>query len=212
MEHSDKVGRMEEAIALLRQASTFGRLTWRSQHISLDNVELKPSFVQRPIPIWMVANPTPRATRSAVDRALARVAHLGDGWMTFAVPPSVLAERISRLKQLRAERGRVESELRVCLYIDVNVNVNEAVAIDDAVRTCKLEGRQNATPEQLMSIAAIGSATRCAEFIKRLIDAGATDLALRPVTQHPIHQMELITELLLPQIKPTLTTDSVTTS
>jgi alkanesulfonate monooxygenase SsuD/methylene tetrahydromethanopterin reductase-like flavin-dependent oxidoreductase (luciferase family) len=202
VDFATKVARMEEAIAFLRLASSSSTVTFAGDDIDVKNIELRPAFVQRPLPIWIVADPGSSANRRTLERVLSRVARLGDGWMTFGISADELRARIVLLHELLAEDGRsVRDRYPICAYVDVNVNPDESRALEDAVATCLQEGRRTVTREQLRESAAIGSAEQCAEFIARLVDVGVTNFALRPVSQRPREQAELLTEHLLPKVK-----------
>jgi hypothetical protein len=42
---------------------------------------------------------------------------------------------------------------------------------------------------------------RCTDFVARLVEAGATHVALRAVTQRPLEQMHILSEHLVPRLK-----------
>jgi len=197
--HPEKVARMEEFVRLLRAASTSDRLTFSGDHVTVEDLDLRPAFLQRPLPIWVVANPSAGAGAKTVERLLGRVARLGDGWMTFGSDPGLLRARVELLHELRGAGDG--SGWQVCVYVDVNVNADERRGLEDATLTCRQEGRRNATPEQLRRTAAIGSIERCTDFVARLVEAGATHIALRPVTQRPLEQMHVLSEHVVPRLK-----------
>ena len=192
--HKEKVARMEAAVALIREISVGG----------VDDLEVRPAFVQQPLPIWMVANPSAAAGEKTLDRVLGRVARLGDGWMTFGSAPALLPPRIERIHAHRDALGLPrDPEFPVCVYIDVNVDDDEARALADAVVTSRREGRRNVTEEALRGTAAIGAPERCLEFLATLAAAGATHFAIRPLSQHPRVQLDRIAEQLLPHLRAT---------
>jgi alkanesulfonate monooxygenase SsuD/methylene tetrahydromethanopterin reductase-like flavin-dependent oxidoreductase (luciferase family) len=194
--HPEKVARMDAAIDLLRRAAD------PAGPQGDDAALIKPGFVQRPLPIWMVANPSATASEAAVHRALTRVARLGDGWMTFGLPAPIIAERVRLLHRLRAEHSAPAGrDYPVCVYVDVNVDDDRQAAMADAVLTCRTEGRRNATPEALARTAAIGSVEACVEFIGPMIEAGVTHIAVRPVSQHPGQQVERLDAELIPALR-----------
>jgi alkanesulfonate monooxygenase SsuD/methylene tetrahydromethanopterin reductase-like flavin-dependent oxidoreductase (luciferase family) len=202
IDYATKVARMEEAITFLRLASSSEQVTFAGEHVTVRDVELRPRFVQRPLPIWMVANPGPSAGPKLLNRALGRVARLGDGWMMFGLPPDALRARIDLLQELRAAEGHPSRNgYPVCAYLDINVDPDEDRALEDAVVTCRQEGRKNVSPEQLRNTAVIGSVARCTERIAALVDAGVTSFALRPVSQRPRDQVEVLTGRLAPELK-----------
>jgi alkanesulfonate monooxygenase SsuD/methylene tetrahydromethanopterin reductase-like flavin-dependent oxidoreductase (luciferase family) len=198
MTYAEKVARTEDVISLIRLANAGGPVNFDGRDTCLRGAILKPKFVQTPMPIWMAANPPVDASDETLDRALSRVARLGEGWMTFAIPPTELKHRIERVNRLRRELVRSEGEFPICVYLDINVSSDRDGAFDDAIITCQREGRQNATREALTATAAIGTAADCAEVLRQLLDVGATSLALRPVTQRPGEQLDRITSAVLP--------------
>lgn len=201
LDHSAKVERMEEAIALMRLTSSHERVDYAGKHVSVSGFTLSPAFIQRPLPIWIAANPPESATDATVERVLGRVARLADGWMTFSLAPEFLARRISTIQRLRGGQGRQDEDaFTVSVYVDINVNPDPDTALEDALKTCRQEGRAQSTAEELRLNAAVGSVEDCAAFVTKLIDAGATNIAFRPVTQHPLDQVKTITEHLLPEL------------
>jgi alkanesulfonate monooxygenase SsuD/methylene tetrahydromethanopterin reductase-like flavin-dependent oxidoreductase (luciferase family) len=184
---------MEEWVELLRALSADGPVTFEGEHVQLHDFTLRPGFVQRPLPIWMVANPSPAAGERTLERVLGRVARLGDGWMTFGTQPGLIAERLERIREQRAALGRDEDpDFPVCAYVDVNVDHDERRALADAVETSVREGRRNVTPEALRTSAAIGSPERCLEFLGALAEAGTNCFALRPLSSRPLAQLDAL--------------------
>ena len=196
IDHSEKVRRMERNVALLRRASGEGAF-----ELGGELVELPTPFVQRPLPIWMAANPSEAASAATVDRLLDRVARIGDGWMTYALGPAVLARRVERLEELRAERGAESGgAFPVCVGVNVNVNLNEREARRDARAAWARYGTRNMTSFEHVS--AIGRPEQALERIAELLEAGATSIALYLLSERPREQAEALTEHLLPLLEP----------
>ena len=199
MDHAEKVARMEENVEFLRAVSAGGPVSFSGKYFAIDELDLAPSFVQRPLPIWMAGNPPQGATPPRVHRVLQRVARLGDGWLTFAVTPDTLRTRIRLLEELRASSGRTSArEFPVCVFLNVNVNLVAGVALDDALSVWKRQSTRNVSAEQLSEVAAIGSPEQGADFIGRLAEAGATAIAVDLLSQNPQAQLEIVGEHLLP--------------
>jgi len=202
MDHREKVARMEENIAFLRAVSEGGPVSFSGEFFSIEDFELAPAFVQRPLPIWMTGNPPANATNERVRRVLGRVARLGDGWLTFAVTPTTLATRSSVLSEIRASTGASgESPFPVGVFLNVNVNPNAKDAHDDALATWKRQSTRNVSPDTLVEVAAIGGPEQVADFIGRLSEAGATSIAIELLSANQRQQFELISEHLLPLLR-----------
>jgi len=70
--YAEKLERFEEYVDFLRLASAAdGAFDYHGKHVSVTDLELRPAFVQRPLPIWLAANPSPGAGPKTVDRVLA---------------------------------------------------------------------------------------------------------------------------------------------
>jgi alkanesulfonate monooxygenase SsuD/methylene tetrahydromethanopterin reductase-like flavin-dependent oxidoreductase (luciferase family) len=197
--YPQKLRQMEEGVEFLRLISADGVAALTGERFSVTELSLEPQFVQRPLPIWMVANPAPSASPETVRRLLARVARIGDAWMTYAVTPARLRELVAMLRELRHELGDPHPELfGVCVFLHANIAHDESAAVADAIAAWREVSTANVTPADLQSISAIGSPTRSAEFIAELVDAGATSIALDPVSQDRERQLEALSSTLLP--------------
>jgi alkanesulfonate monooxygenase SsuD/methylene tetrahydromethanopterin reductase-like flavin-dependent oxidoreductase (luciferase family) len=205
MTHREKVERMQENIAFLRALSTGGTISFAGNYFSIDDYQLNPSFVQRPLPIWFTGNPPPSASPERVTRVLGNVARFGDGWLTFAVTPALLAARKDILTTLWADNGKdTDSDLPVGVFLNVNVNPNASLARSDALATWQGQSTRNVSPEVLQEVAAIGSPEQVVDFIGQLLEAGATTIAVELLSENHTAQFDLISEHVLPLLAPTL--------
>jgi probable F420-dependent oxidoreductase len=87
----------DEAIAIMRACWRDDRVSFRGQFFTLDEVGCRPRPVNGTIPIWIGGH---------TDRALARVATLGDGWHAAFPTPRALGEALARLRDACAKVGR----------------------------------------------------------------------------------------------------------
>jgi alkanesulfonate monooxygenase SsuD/methylene tetrahydromethanopterin reductase-like flavin-dependent oxidoreductase (luciferase family) len=198
MTHIEKVRRMVESIDFLRQVSEGSPTSFAGEFFTIEDLELTPGFVQHPLPIWMTGNPPADASEARERRVLERVAQLGDGWLTFAITPATLAKRVAVVKEFRAEKAKEVDEFPIAVFLNVNVNVNGDDALEDALAMWQRQSTRNVTPDDLRKVAAIGTPTHVVDFIRQLIDAGATTVAIELLSENPNHQVEVITEELLP--------------
>jgi alkanesulfonate monooxygenase SsuD/methylene tetrahydromethanopterin reductase-like flavin-dependent oxidoreductase (luciferase family) len=187
----EKTRRMERNIALLREAGTTGPIT-----LGGEAHELPTPFVQNPLPIWFTANPAEDAPAETVERLLGRVARLGDGWLTYAVGPELLAQRIARVRELRAEHGR-HGDFPVCVGVNANVHPDGAVARADARSAWTRLGSRNVDVAELDRLGAIGDPDHVAGRLAELRDAGATHFSLYLLSDDQHGQADLLTEHLV---------------
>jgi len=202
MSHAEKVARMEENVDWLRAVSRGGPVSFPGTYFAVEDLELVPAFVQQPLPIWMAGNPPVTAPASRTRRVLDRVARLGDGWLTYAVTPSVLRARVEELSVLREAGGRqVDGPFPVCVFLNVNVHPVEATAVADALAAWSQQSTRNVSADQLREVSAIGSPQQAADTIGQLIEAGATAFIFELLSERRHEQLELITEHLLPLLR-----------
>lgn len=204
MSHRGKTARMAEAVEFLRTVSSRAcsdPVGFSGTYFSIDDLVLRPGFVQHPLPIWLAANPPASAPARVVERVLRRVAVLGDGWLTFAITPKLLRERLRRLRELAEEAGRpLPAAFPVCVYLNVNVDDDEDGALADAITTWQGETARVITPELVREVAAVGPAARCADRIAELAQAGATDIMVGLLSADQKRLMRRFTASVLPLV------------
>lgn len=89
--------RSAEQIALMRQLWTQETVTFAGKWHKIADAGINPLPVQRPIPIWFGATD---------DRALRRLAKLGDGWFPLMAPDEKCQAAIERIHGYAREAGR----------------------------------------------------------------------------------------------------------
>lgn len=97
MEFYDRGKRVEEQIALLRELFTNEVVDFTGTWHRVDRAGLNPMPVQRPIPIWIGAD---------VERAIRRIARLGDGWFSHLKPDADGRAQLERFREWVREAGR----------------------------------------------------------------------------------------------------------
>jgi alkanesulfonate monooxygenase SsuD/methylene tetrahydromethanopterin reductase-like flavin-dependent oxidoreductase (luciferase family) len=75
--HAERMVQMEEPVTFLRQVSSEQRNAFTGRHFAETDLVLLPPLVQRPLPIWMVANSAKDAAPDAVEHVRRRVARPG---------------------------------------------------------------------------------------------------------------------------------------
>ena len=106
----------DEYIEIVKRVCQGGKVEFHGEHYQLDAMLSYPEAVQRPHPPILIGG-TSRA-------ALRRVATLGDGWLSVALRPDRLAERLGVLRRLCETHGRRFEQLH--LYHKLFLNIGEA--------------------------------------------------------------------------------------
>jgi len=89
--------RSEEQVELLRQLWTRELVTFKGRWHTVTDAGINPLPVQRPIPIWFGGTD---------DRALRRLARLGDGWFPLMNPDDKCRAAIEKVRSYAHEAGR----------------------------------------------------------------------------------------------------------
>lgn len=100
----DRGRRSEEQVELMRKLWTEELVTYKGQWHTITDAGLNPLPVQRPIPIWFGGTD---------ERALRRLARLGDGWFPLLPPDDSCRAAIEKLKSYAREAGRDPSAIGI---------------------------------------------------------------------------------------------------
>ncbi len=113
-----RVARLEEYIALLRQLWTGETIDFEGQFAQYERIQLLPKPVQDSCPIWISANPPagPNATR-----VLRRVATISDGLLTSRGAPGYIAANKALLDEELVAAGRDPGTFPVAAYHSINI-------------------------------------------------------------------------------------------
>ena len=115
LDHRRRMAIFEEGLEIVRALMSDGRVSHRGEQFVLGDVAFSTGVephpllpVQKPPPIWVVANPSIAAERARrVSNAALRVAQLGDGWLTCcrASHPEEVADFLRALAEVRTLDG-----------------------------------------------------------------------------------------------------------
>lgn len=142
----------DEALEIVKRFCHGGEVSFHGEHYHLDPVVSSPGSVQRPhLPILIGGTTRP---------ALQRVARLGDGWISTALPPERLAERLQLLRTLCAAQGRSFQELTLAHKVFLSIG----------------QARQDAAGQREVGT---GSPTEIIEDLQRLADLGYHNVIVR---------------------------------
>ena len=181
---------MEESIRVMRALWTGEPVSNPGEFYPLDNVELEPRPVQKSIPLWISSN--------RVRRGLARVAELGDAWITNVPSVDLFTQCWERIEQQAREIGREPSGIGRCLYISVNLNDDTNAALDegDQFMQAYYNVPYDIISKQLLCV--FGPPQKCIDAIETYKEVGADYFIVRFASPDQMRQMARFTEEALP--------------
>jgi alkanesulfonate monooxygenase SsuD/methylene tetrahydromethanopterin reductase-like flavin-dependent oxidoreductase (luciferase family) len=195
---ASRMGRMEEAIEVLRRTSAEEHVSYQGKYNDFSDITVLPRPVQQPIPIWVTANPDPTKPKMA-ERALRRVAQYGDGWMTTGNTPESFAENLAAIQRYAREAGRDLGEnFEACLYYNINVREDREAAFAETKRFLDSYYSVDYNRAYLERWVAFGSPQDCIDRLRAFVDAGATTITLRLTGYDQANQFTRVTQEVLP--------------
>lgn len=190
----ERAQRMEDAVQVMRMASSGEPVTYHSDFVDLDDVRIEPMAAQRPLPIWVTSNPD-LSKPGNVERGLRRVARLGDGWMVGSHNADGVREMSHQLDgYLKEERGEVPDGFVKSLYYNVSLDKDRDKARDAAARYLGAYYGPEFMEAELRRTVAYGTADNCKEQLRRYIDSGINYILLRLVSYDQLEQFREVSE------------------
>ena len=188
----ERASRMEESIRVMRGL-------WKGEPVSNDGefyplreVTLEPRPVQPSIPLWISSN--------WVRRGLARVAELGDAWITNVPSPDLFTRCWERIERCAGELGRDTREIGRCLYISVNLKDDADAALDegDQFMRAYYSVPYDVISKQLLCV--FGPSDRIIEAIRAYQERGAEYFIVRFASPDQMGQLARFTDEVLPHV------------
>ena len=186
----ERAARMEEGIRVMRALWTGEAVSNDGEFYPLEDVTLEPRPVQESIPLWISSN--------WVRRGLARVAELGDAWITNVPSVEQFDRCWERIEQCAGEMGRDPSGIGRCLYISVNLkdDAGEALAEGDRFMQAYYSVPYDVISKQLLCV--FGPPQQCIDAIEAYKESGADYFIVRFASPDQMGQMARFTEEVLP--------------
>lgn len=198
IEPSTRMRRMEEAIEIMRLVSSRENADYDGQYWRFRNLTMLPRPVQRPIPIWVTANPDLRKGRNT-EQAYRRVARLGDGWMTTRKSPKDVERSLAMIESYARETGQeLSTNFEIAIYHNINVDEDRERAFVESKRFLDSYYSVDFRRDALELWVAAGSPAECIRSLQGYVDAGATTILLRVVGYDQKRQFKRVTEEVLP--------------
>jgi len=118
---SNRGQRSEEQIKVLRKLWTEATVTFEGRWHKITDAGINPLPVQRPIPIWFGGSD---------ERALRRLAKLGDGWFPLVGPDEKCRQMIEKIRSLAKDAGRNPDAIGVEGRVSFGTGLPEAWSKD----------------------------------------------------------------------------------
>jgi alkanesulfonate monooxygenase SsuD/methylene tetrahydromethanopterin reductase-like flavin-dependent oxidoreductase (luciferase family) len=189
VESRERVGRLEEGIAILRGLWAGGPFSHQGRYWTLDAVEALPRPVQDPVPIVIAVNPGKARDERVRERLERRVARLADGWQTDSITAEDFRASWERMQAYAAEEGRTLGSASLHLMVNIDDDAHaarrRALAFLD-----RYYGIGGVSEQKAANWLASGPPEAVAEFIARFVDAGCNLPILRFADEDQRGQLE----------------------
>jgi alkanesulfonate monooxygenase SsuD/methylene tetrahydromethanopterin reductase-like flavin-dependent oxidoreductase (luciferase family) len=208
IEASERVGRLEEGIEVLRKLFHGAKVSHQGRFYRFDGVTVEPAPIQRPCPIWIASNPTgltwkggASAPEATVERSFRRVARHADGWMTNKVSPEQFQQQWARISAMAREEGRDPRTLGSALYHNININDDRAQALEESKAFLDRYYTSSFSAAFVEGWTVAGSARQCVEQLRAYVEAGLGHIALRLTSWDQRGQLQRFLEEVVPAFR-----------
>jgi probable F420-dependent oxidoreductase len=193
---SERGGRTDEAIPLLRRLWGGEELSHSGRYYSMEEVRIHPAPVQ--------ANGPPIIVAGRKERAMQRAVALGDGWMPYLYSARRYADSVEAIRRLADDAGRDLTNFEWLAFVFVNVHDDAEKAKEEAAEFLGGTYRQDFR-SMLPHIAVAGSPDDVVSGLAEFARAGASHLVFTPATRSRSRAVALrIVEEILPRVRAAL--------
>jgi alkanesulfonate monooxygenase SsuD/methylene tetrahydromethanopterin reductase-like flavin-dependent oxidoreductase (luciferase family) len=199
----ERVGRLTEGIKLIRHIWGDEEVHHQGKYYELEGYRIAPKPVQKLCPIWIAVSPDRAIVGDeGVERAMKRVATLGDGYISMAVPAEEMAQRLDLIDRYARESGRDMGHFEIAIHGMININDDKRAAYEEAKYYFNNYYTPGYPSEELLRIwLAHGPPEECARLIQGWIDMGFTTPVLRFTSRNQIGQIERFIKDVLPLLR-----------
>lgn len=183
---SERVGRMEEGIVILRKLFGEQKVSHKGAFYEFEDVTIEPRPVQQPCPIWIASNPTgltwkggASASEAVIERSFRRIAKYADGWMTNKLSPEEFTRQWARIAEMTRQEGRDPSKLGSALYHNININEDRQAALEESKTFLDAYYTSKFSPSFVEGWTVAGSPEQCIDGLRAYFDAGVGHMSLR---------------------------------
>jgi alkanesulfonate monooxygenase SsuD/methylene tetrahydromethanopterin reductase-like flavin-dependent oxidoreductase (luciferase family) len=183
---SERVGRLEEGIVVLRALFAQEKASHAGRFYSFQAVTIQPRPIQDPCPIWIASNPTgltwkggASASAAVVERGYRRVARLADGWMTNKLSPDEFRREWTRISAMARAEGRDPARMGSALYHNINIDEDRQAALEESKAFLDAYYTSSFSPAFVEGWTVAGGPQQCIAELRAYFEAGVGHMALR---------------------------------
>jgi probable F420-dependent oxidoreductase len=159
---------LDESLEALRRLFTERRASLAGRHVAFEGIELAPKPLQQPLPLYVGGHN---------ERAVARAARMGQGWLPGWRPFDEVRARTALLRRLTAEAGREPGSVEAAVQLTLVLGRTDAEASTRYRATGMVQHRISLAPTGRDPALAeannlIGSRARVADQLGILREAG----------------------------------------
>jgi probable F420-dependent oxidoreductase len=194
---------VEESLTILRRLFTERPVSHDGRYYAFDGLDLAPTPVQRPLPIFVAGNHP-----AVVERA----ARHGEGWLPASVGRDTLARGVTRLREVAAEAGRDPAGIAVAPQLICAIAPTQEAAVAkfraswmyQHLRSLTASTLRDQNMARLEEYNLVGSPDELVERIGLLRTAGVTMLAATNFVGSTVREwlddMQYFAEAVLPAL------------
>jgi alkanesulfonate monooxygenase SsuD/methylene tetrahydromethanopterin reductase-like flavin-dependent oxidoreductase (luciferase family) len=211
----DRIGRLEEAVQVLRQLWTTGRVDFAGRHFRYEDVafesgtEIEPLRpAQTPPPIWIASNPhlggaDPEGARAAMERAARRIVAYGDGWLTCcrATHPEEVEEGLVAIRESAAAAGRRAEDIAVGYSTTVVMADSPEAARESFARFIAAYYPTFGDKVDLGDWGPVGTPDEVGSWARRFAEAGVTRFVIRFGSMEPVGDLRRFARDVIPIVR-----------
>jgi alkanesulfonate monooxygenase SsuD/methylene tetrahydromethanopterin reductase-like flavin-dependent oxidoreductase (luciferase family) len=195
VDDAERPARLEENLRLCRDLWSGQKINFAGTFHRYADLQIEPVPAQDPCPVIIGANPwNPRY----VDRAMRRVACLGDGWLTANSWPGLLSALRDRLAAHLTDIGRDIHGFPIYALHNVVIGDDREECLDQAHTFIDAHEDSRSPREMIRAWTAAGTPHQCAEDLRGILELGVDHLILRLAGTDQQLQWQLLTEEVMP--------------
>jgi len=204
---------LEEGVEILKalwNKNTKYPFKYEGRHYRFElQAPIEPLPYQNPPPVWITANPmpgfhaAPEDHSKVVERALRRIAKIGDGWMNTLASPDEFGQRVRDLDKYVKDYGRSPNDVKKCFFYQAAVASTQAdynALYNETVDYLRRYGYR--TDKEFLDIwVVVGGVDKQIEYLDRVVKAGAEHVIIRFTPRDQYNQLTKFTEEVMPSFQ-----------